>query len=361
MLEVDVLVVGAGPAGATAALNLAPMRRTALMDASAAPHERIGESLAPAARRLLTDMRLFDEFLREGHALCYGNRAVWGSAQPVETSFLSDPDGHGWHLDRARFETWLRAVAVRRGATLLIPSRLESVQRESGRWKVTVSTAGVPSEVSARFLIDAGGRAAPAARRLGSSRRDEDRLVCIWAYGCGSVIGRGAGFTFVEAVEDGWWYTAPLPGGRRVLAFHTDADLPAARAVRDVAALLGRASETTELRTTLADCGFRASGGLGVCAAYGSMLDPCAGEAWLAAGDAAICFDPLSAQGLLNALFTGLAAAEAADRYLSGVFGVAAGYMETVCQIHRAYRDRLEFCYRGETRWMSAPFWQRRA
>ena len=48
-------------------------------------------------------------------------------------------------------------------------------------------------------------------------------------------MGRGSGLTVVEAVEDGWWYTAPLPDGRRVLAFFTDADLPAARIAYDTA------------------------------------------------------------------------------------------------------------------------------
>src|SRR5262249_56156733 len=38
--------------------------------------------------------------------------------------------------------------------------------------------------------------------------------------------------TLVEAVEDGWWYSARLARGRRVVAFHTDGDLPACRVAR---------------------------------------------------------------------------------------------------------------------------------
>jgi flavin-dependent dehydrogenase len=54
----------------------------------------------------------------------------------------------------------------------------------------------------------------------------------------------------------------------------------------------------------------------GLTAAHSSALEPCAAERWIAAGDASLSFDPLSAQGLLHAPFTGLAAAEAADAYL---------------------------------------------
>jgi 2-polyprenyl-6-methoxyphenol hydroxylase-like FAD-dependent oxidoreductase len=112
----EVLVVGAGPAGATAALNLAPTRSVCLVDQRMEISPRIGESLPPAARRLLTDMGLFPDFLAQGHAPCYGNRAAWGSAELHETDFLGDLDGHGWHLDRTRFDAWLesRLVAVQR-------------------------------------------------------------------------------------------------------------------------------------------------------------------------------------------------------------------------------------------------------
>jgi hypothetical protein len=54
----------------------------------------------------------------------------------------------------------------------------------------------------------------------------------------------------------------------------------------------------------------------GLTAAHSSALEPCAAERWIAVGDAGLSFDPLSAQGLLHAPFTGLAAAEAADAYL---------------------------------------------
>ena len=231
--EVEVLVVGAGPAGATVALNLAPLRQVALVDRRARPGPRIGESLPPAARRLLTDMGLWESFTAEGHSPCYGNRAAWGSAQPVETDFLRDPDGHGWHIDRARFEVWLRAVAVDRGALLLAPARTQSMEWDGRRWRVRLATTAGSIELIARLVIDAAGRAAPVARLAGARRQRHDQLFCSWLYGEANPCGHGAGLTYIEAQEHGWWYTAPVPGGRRVLAFHTDADLPEARAFAD--------------------------------------------------------------------------------------------------------------------------------
>src|SRR6202040_3699922 len=74
---------------------------------------------------------------------------------------------------------------------------------------------------------------------------------------------------------------------------------------------------TREIRAVLAESKFIPIDG-GLTAAHSSVLEPCVAEGWLAAGDASLSFDPLSAQGLLHALFTGLAAAEAADACLSG-------------------------------------------
>ena len=318
---------------------------------------RIGESLVPAARRLLTDMGLWPSFEAEPHARCYGNRSVWGSAEPAESDFLRDPDGHGWHLDRVRFDAWLRVIAVSRGVQLFAPARVGKLERAGDTWRMSLATATGPVGVTARVLIDAGGRAAALARQLGAKRRKHDRLVCGWIHGRSS----GAnGLTFVEAVEDGWWYSAPLPNGRRVLAFHTDADSPSAGIARDRDAMLRHAASATHLGALLSDVNFTPDQRSGFTAAHSAQLVPCSGEGWLAAGDAALSFDPLSSQGLVNALYTGLAAAEAADRSLSGAADALTGYDDAMADIWNAYLERLAVWYGTETRWTDRPFWHRR-
>jgi flavin-dependent dehydrogenase len=359
VLEAEVLIVGAGPAGATAAINLAPLRRVVLVESKAEVMPRIGESLVPAARRLFEDMGLLESFLAEGHEPWYGNRTVWGGPELQEVDFLSDPDGHGWHLDRARFEQWLRDTAIARGAELISPATAEKLTHDGRRWQVILKTAAGPLVVACDLLIDAGGRAAPLGRRLGARAQVNDRLVCAWMYGRDE-RDTGRGLTYVEAAQDGWWYTAPLPGQRRVLAFHTDADLPSARIARYRGGLLAHAEAVKELSALLVDVGFVAQSERGTTAAHSAMLEPPASDRWLAVGDAAICFDPLSSQGLLNALFTSLAGAEAADSHLKGDTHSLPEYKQVIRGIADAYRQHLDFFYAIEMRWPKAPFWQRR-
>jgi flavin-dependent dehydrogenase len=359
LIDADVLILGAGPAGAVAALNLTPTRRVVLTERRTQVWPRIGEALPPVAGRLLRDMGLWDAFLAERHAPWYGNRSVWGGPEPMETDFLRDPDGHGWHLDRARFDAWLRHAAVARGAMLLAPARLTEITRDERRWHVQLATDRGATTVAVAFAIDAGGRGAPLARRLGAERCAGDRLVCGWVHGRARSTGRAAGLTTIEAVEDGWWYTAPLPEGRRVLAFLTDADLPAARDAHDCERLVARAAETGEIDRILAEGEFARAGG-GFTAAHSSTLRPCIGADWIAAGDASMSFDPLSSQGLVHALFTGLAAAEAADSYLSGNRSALDRYQQLLHGVQSAYRRHLTLYYSSEARWPSAPFWRRR-
>lgn len=355
MIETDVIIIGAGPAGSTAALNLAATRRVVMVERRPDIPPRIGESLVPAARRLFTDMGLWPSFEAEPHAPCYGNRSVWGSNEPIDSDFLRDPDGHGWHLDRARFDAWLRVVAVSRGAQLFAPARVANLERTGEGWRVSLTTAAGQVGMTARFLIDAGGRAAPLARRLGARRHRHDRLACGWIHG--QSFG-GSGLTFIEAVEDGWWYSAPLPNNRRVLAFHTDANLPSAAIARDRGAMLRHATSAPHLRELLASVKFAADQRSGFTAAHSAHLAPCSGEGWLAAGDAALSFDPLSSQGLFNAVYTGLAAAEATESCLSNAADALSDYERAIADIRHAYAEQLAFWYGTETRWRDRPFWR---
>jgi len=360
-IDADVVVLGAGPAGCALALNLAPFRRVLVLDKGGPAPRRVGEALPAAAGRLLRDMRLERDFLAQGHAACHVTRSCWGSSALVEQDALRNLDGPGWHLDRARFDAWLADVARTRGAALLAGPRLAGLRRiddRGARWQLEVRRHGQPLQIRAGLVVDASGRDGVLARHVGARRQARGKLVCGWLFGRDA--GAATGASELHAEEDGWWYTASLPEQRRLLAFYTDADLPAARCAHTGPALLARLAHTPALRASLAGARFDPEAGHGFCAAHGAALDRPWGDGWLAVGDAALAFDPLSSQGLFNALYTGLAGAEAAHRYLEGEAGALEDYGGETARIDLAYRRHLDAWYRMETRWPGHAFWRRR-
>ena len=183
--------------------------------------------------------------------------------------------------------------------------------------------------------------------------------MCLWLSGRDQ-YDEAAGLTFLEAVENGWWYSAPLPDKRRAVGFHTDSDLLPDSIDRTPAKFLMHAAKTIELSSLLRRTGFQPDGPPATICANSAKLETCAGKGWLAIGDAALSLDPLSSQGLFNSLFGALAGAEAADRYLAGHNSAPAEYGQLMDRIHLNYRRNLAFCYQLEKRWPASPFWKRR-
>jgi flavin-dependent dehydrogenase len=363
-MEVDVFILGAGPAGCCVALNLAPFYRTLLIDRNSNPKPRAGESLPPAANKLLRDMGLLDEFKEQGHLPYYGNHSRWGSEYLREIDFLRDPAGHGWHLDRQAFEIWLRNKAIERGAALLAPARLAHVEwGHNQNWEIAVMHDDQRLGVQARILIDAGGRTPVIARRLGATRIRLDNMVCGWVLGETQNNNSQQGFSYIHSVPEGWWYTAPTPGGKRIVTFHTRVGNPATTWMHSATALLEQAQKIPHLCERIDFERIKQNQRplqYGYTAANSAITRPATGSAWLAVGDAALSFDPLSSQGIFNALYTGLAASESAYRFLRGEISAFAEYQQQLEEIRAAYERHLQEWYRSETRWREEEFWKGR-
>ncbi|MGW1991838.1 tryptophan 7-halogenase [Embleya sp. NPDC001921] len=357
----DVVVAGGGPAGSAAAITLAGAgRRVLLADVGTGP-PAVGEALPGAARTLLADLGLADADTAPGHLACYATQSAWGSPHPVTVSAISDPNGPGRHLDRALFDRRLRERARAAGAEVAEHTPVGAPARHAdGTWSVPLGRAARRERVVCDWIVDATGRRATVATGSGGARRrTHDALVATHLTLAGPTAPDTDASTLVEAGADGWWYTALLPGDRRLLAYFTDADLPAARAGEPAGfrALLG---ETTQVARRLSGWPVPKDAMPRRAPAHGAHLDRVCGDGWVAAGDAAVAFDPLSAQGILTALYTGLSAGHTVHACLSGRPDAPDTYRARVADLLHAYRRNHHAAYAAERRWPDRPFWQRR-
>ncbi len=349
--DFDVVIIGGGPAGAVAARELAKNgRRVALLDKQKErSRQRIGESLPPAARPLLRRLGLLELMNCDAHRPAFANFSSWGHGALDVHDFLQDPNGHGWHLDRVRFDADLVKAALDQGVVLITRevSRVEEKELE-----FVVSISGGES-LKARWLIDASGRSAAFARKLGAVRVRDDRLMAIYAWVQPSSRDRDAR-TLIETCADGWWYSSRLPDSSRLFSLHTDRALvkegldgkwlESLRGTRHLKSLVPR----------------KFSPELHVVEAGGSRLSQFGGKRWLAAGDAALAFDPLSSQGLFNALYSGMKVSELILKELAGEISteeVVEQYSSRLEEIRAIYLARQTLYYGSEKRWEDSQFW----
>ena len=321
---------------------------------------RVGEHLTPDARPLLESLGLWEGFGAGSHRPSSGVSAAWGSHRLNQLDYMFNVHGTGFSLDRARFDRALADVAVAAGADLVADARLVALARATDGWRARVAAEARPeAQVAARFLVDATGRAASIGRRLGGARRVTDQLValCGWLP-AGPSTEREVDRLLVEAVDSGWWYATGLPGGRRVAVFLSDRDLvPHDEAAARLAWTRGLA-RTRHVRTLLD--GRESPDTFRVRAANSYVMEPLVGRRWLAVGDAASAFDPLSSMGILKALTGAMRAADAVAGALAGDQTYAEAYAEHEVQEFRRYLEERRRFYGRELRWTDQPFWRRR-
>ncbi|MGF1681785.1 NAD(P)/FAD-dependent oxidoreductase [Photobacterium minamisatsumaniensis] len=319
--DTNIAIIGAGVGGCIAALALAPHYSVTLIDKQVDLPPRVGECLPSATLRILRALKLEHLLDEEHHLKSQGMLSYWGSQQPTIADNLSNPDGFGWHIDRPLFEQQLRQAAQERGVTCLWPSHLITHTKMAKHWELTLQQGSEISSLNADVVIDATGRHCVFTRQLGVARQQFDKLMSIWLTANVHVNKK---FGLISSTDKSWWYSAPIPtlptnhapesksssAQARVVSWQAESAIIDKTLSKSPQAFLAAACKAPGFKPLIDRIDLSSVKLQGIVAANSSKLTTCSGQQWFAIGDAAMSFDPISSQGMFNAMASAMQLSE---------------------------------------------------
>lgn len=324
--ELDVIVIGAGPAGSTTAALLAEKGRSVLvLEKEKFPRYHIGESMMPFCWFTLDRLGLTAQMDEIGFQQKHSVQFVSTDGMVSKPFYFFEHDEHPsavtWQVERSQFDQMLVDKALKNGAELVEEEKVIDVIRDENGTVIGVVSENQNGERTnrhAKMVVDASGRdCVVAAKNKWRNRDPELKKIAIWTYYESAMRDPGldAGSTTVAYIPDkGWFWYIPMRDNRVSVGVVADRDY-LYRDTRDPAEIFEREIQENEWIREHLEPG-KQVGEFWVTGEYSYRSNFCAADGVLLVGDAFAFLDPVFSSGVFLALKTGELAADAIDMAL---------------------------------------------
>jgi flavin-dependent dehydrogenase len=341
----DVVIIGAGPAGTTAAALLAEKgRRVLVLEKEKFPRYHIGESLMPFCWFTLNRLGLVDQMNARAFTKKYSVQFVTPDGRQSQPFYFfqhyDHPSAITWQIERQEFDQMLFDNARAKGAEVVDGTPVKRVLKDDSGRVIGVEAMSGEGELFHAFApvtIDCSGREQVATARDGWRVKDPHlNKIAIWTYYRGSKRDAGIdeGNTTVAYVEGrGWFWYIPLKDDIVSVGIVAEKDYLFSES-KDPAAIMAREIERNVWIKEHLSSG-KQFGEYWVTSEFSYRSRYCAADGLLLAGDAFAFLDPVFSSGVFLALKSGEMAADAVDSALTvGDTSSArfAEYGETLCR-----------------------------
>jgi flavin-dependent dehydrogenase len=359
----DVLIVGGGPSGASAALSLLSYSKcdVTLIEQSDFNKTRVGEHVSASIFDLIDYLKLSkSDFEKDSFIPAYASKSYWGSDRVATTNSIFTTEESTFQMDREKFDFKLIETAAERGATVYPRTKcLDYKQLEDKSWRVSLihATEG-KFTIHANYLVDASGRSANVCRKVGGTSQKYDSLMGVGLFL--ELDSESKKFEqTLESVELGWWYAACLPSNKMVMTFFSDADIISEHKIHELKTWNKLLHESNHMKHLLHKAQ-ALSDKLWVRNAQTQVSDTKNLDRFIAVGDAALSFDPISSMGIGFSISSAVFAAKHIAKELEEGSSTINLYQEDLSRIFNQYLQIKKRYYKEEKRWPTSNFWQRR-
>lgn len=305
----DAIIIGGGPAGATAALELARRGLSAVvLERATFPRFHVGESFLPRSMAQIEALGLADRLAELPQVPKAGIEFVMGHGDDEPSRYwFSEQLGNGattsFNIERAPFDAMLLDAAREAGADVRTNVRLTAITRLADD-DVAVETDAGP--LKGRVLVDASGAATVVGRHLGTRQViDGLRKVAHFGHHTGVFRADGpeGGFPTIVMCDDAWFWVIPIDETRTSIGLVMDesdarrvpvaADQRLAWAIQRCPVMQERCRHATGPERN------------GVIADFSYSCRPYAGPGYFLVGDAATFVDPIFSTGVCLGMMSG--------------------------------------------------------